>query len=105
MSSAEEFLQEIRTEYLETATESLDKCEALLLANSENHDDDAVDTIMRLLHSMKGEAQAVEWPDFATAIHKVETWILENRQLSIDDFQSQLLRDIDNLRDGLSKAF
>ncbi len=69
----QEFLETLRVDFLEETLENLEKCEECLLKYEKKKDDDLIREYLRLLHSIKGSARAVEFDKVASAIHQIES--------------------------------
>jgi chemosensory pili system protein ChpA (sensor histidine kinase/response regulator) len=97
--------REIRIQFLETATEYLNKLEAILSEiNTEPQDiPERINAVLRILHSLKGSAGMLELRMLSDLAHRLEDafHVLKNRRdnLEIDpDLHNLLLSAVDWLR-------
>lgn len=68
-----EFLESLKKDFLEECQGNLEKCEECLLNFEQNKNDDEIRSYLRVLHSIKGSAKAVEYNKMAAAIHQIES--------------------------------
>lgn len=68
----QEFLESLKVDFIEETLENLEKCEECLLKYENNKEDGRLREYLRLLHSIKGSARAVEFDMVASAIHQIE---------------------------------
>ncbi|MEL6587102.1 MAG: chemotaxis protein CheA, partial [Pseudomonadota bacterium] len=101
-------LESIKATFFEECSELMEQLEAGLLAlQSEEGDDDTVDSIFRAVHSIKGGAGAFHLSNLVDFAHEYETVLdgLRNGRLSPDrDVVAVLLRACDNLGDLVRMA-
>lgn len=95
-----EFLNQLRKEFLESVSFELPNCEELLMDYEKNQDFEALVKLMRILHSLKGSAQAVEMTEFSQALHAFEsTCVLQKDKLiPATSFVSQQLKQLDKIK-------
>lgn len=85
-----EFLETLKSEFYGEAKEGFEKCENLLLEYKESADAKKIDEFMRVLHSMKGSARAVDLNDIAACFHAVETKCLDLKAKGDTNIDSML---------------
>lgn len=67
-----EFLRTLQLEFIGETSDSLIGCEDCLIKYEKQKSDDVLREYLRILHSIKGSARAVEFEKIAQTIHKVE---------------------------------
>lgn len=81
----DEFLAKLREEFLQEGRESLDACEGVLLnLEKSNEADSYMKELLRLIHSIKGSAKAVEMKNLAAALHLYESYCASKDKSFID---------------------
>lgn len=73
-----EFLETLRGEFLDCAPGELDQWEESLLLFERKGDEAALKDLKRLIHSMKGSAQAVGFVEAGEFLHLLEQWLDSN---------------------------
>ena len=95
-----EFLISLRDDFLIETKESLEKCEKLLLDLEINYSEEHFKEYLRVLHSMKGSARAVELAIYSSLFHYLESQALKKDPAYIDT----TLKIIDSLNLILQKS-
>ena len=67
-----EFLKTLQLEFIDETIDSLHLCEGCLMKYEKAKSPELIREYLRLLHSIKGSARAVEFEKLAMTIHKVE---------------------------------
>ncbi len=100
MSTAEdlEFLENLKSEFYDEAYEFLNDCESVILQYEKQPESELTKEYMRILHSMKGSAKAVDLDRIAHALHLMESKCTESDSPT---FVNETLKAIDCLRESL----
>lgn len=93
-----EFLRTLQLEFIDETTDSLVGCEDCLIKYEKQKTPEVLREYLRILHSIKGSARAVEFEKIAMTIHKVEG--MGNKPDS-DYFIELSLKSIDTLREAI----
>lgn len=94
-----EFLEKLRREFLTTTPGELDLWESKALAIEGAGDPALVDDLMRVIHSMKGSAQAVGLNEAALYLHDFERVVLHLKDSSdLSRLVSTVLAFVDEFR-------
>ncbi|MBP9681986.1 MAG: Hpt domain-containing protein [Bacteriovorax sp.] len=93
-----EFLESLRKDFIEEASDLLLKCEESLLNYEKNFEESYFQEYMRVLHSMKGSSRAVEFDSFASTIHQIESLGQKSKD---QQFVEKSLNSIDGLKASL----
>lgn len=98
-----EFLESLKQDFIEETMENLEKCEECLLKFERDKSEDHIREYLRLLHSIKGSARAVDFDKVGTTIHQIETLGHKNQEPTFVEISLSL---VDDLRDvmGLIKS-
>ena len=96
-----EFLETLKVEFYGEAQEGLEGCEALLLEFNSSSETGKLDEFMRVLHSMKGSARAVDMEEIAKVFHSLESVCLRIKDAGAGDI-NPMLSIIDKLREYIS---
>lgn len=106
MNMEDEFLIEIREDFLAEAQEMIEKAETCFLDFEKNSTDSTIiEEILRLFHSLKGSSFAVGFNDLANFSHKAEDYIIAIRDKVIpinDDANDTLLLSSDIIKNALN---
>lgn len=94
-----EFLESLRQDFIEETLENLQKSEECLLRFERDKCEDHIREYLRLLHSIKGSARAVEFDKIGTTIHQIETMGHKKHDPLFVEISLSL---IDDLRDVLA---
>lgn len=94
----QEFLDSLRKDFIDEAFDLLLKCEESLLNFEKKFDEIYFREYMRIIHSIKGSARAVEFDSIASTIHLIESLgqkskdhlFVENSLTSIDGIRKAL---------------
>lgn len=100
MLNDQEFLTELRQEFVGTVDDEFSFCQELLMSFEQEGDVSALDGVLRRVHSLKGSAHSVEWKDVADLIHVFESKVLDAKKCEKDEIQkrvSQLLDQLDSI--------
>lgn len=89
-----EFLESLRQDFFDETMENLEKCEECLLKFENNKEDSLLREYLRLLHSIKGSARAVEFDKVATAIHQIESLGHKNEHAQFIEVSLSLVDDL-----------
>jgi chemotaxis protein histidine kinase CheA len=73
-----EFLETLRTEFLDSAPGELDQWEESLLTYERKGDEAALKDLKRQVHSMKGSSQAIGFVETGEFCHLFEQWLDNN---------------------------
>lgn len=93
-----DFLLKLKNEFLVVAPSDLDSWEESLLTYERAGTDSAMSEIKRLVHSMKGSAQAVGLGDLASLLHEFENAMARWSSKEPEEFVSRSLAYVDQLR-------
>ncbi len=95
-------IEQYKQVFFEEATEGLALAETTLLSmDSQGLDADAVNTIFRVAHSIKGASATLGFTDIASFTHAVETLldtIRSGKQSPSDELTDVLLKSVDGIR-------
>lgn len=95
----EELMAELLQDFLETTPEILEDIEAKLMNIHESESIEEVLDVKRILHSLKGSAQAIDLKAIVDEIHNLETVIDTNvTAKSIAGVYDNTMRFVDGLR-------
>jgi chemotaxis protein histidine kinase CheA len=72
------FLETLREEFFESAPSELEAWEENLLNFERSGDGQALKELKRLVHSMKGSAQAIGLLEAGEFLHCLEAWLIDN---------------------------
>lgn len=97
----QEFLESLRKDFLEETFDLLVKCEESLLNFESTSDQAYIQEYLRLIHSIKGSARAVEFDSIASTIHLIESLAQGARD---HKFIENSLKSLDGLKEGLESA-
>jgi chemotaxis protein histidine kinase CheA len=92
------FLEELRRDFIDEASDLLSKCEESLLNFEKNFDEAYYQEYMRIIHSLKGSARAVEFDAIASTIHLIESL---GQKFKGHAFVENSLSSIDGIKDAL----
>ena len=99
----EELMAELLQDFLETTPEILEDIEAKLMNIQESESIEEVLDVKRMLHSLKGSAQAIDLKVIGDEIHNLETVIDTNvTAKSITGVYDNTMGFVDGLRKVLS---
>lgn len=94
----QDFLESLRKDFIDETFDLLLKCEESLLNFEKNFDRTYFQEYMRIIHSIKGSARAVEFDSIASTIHLIEGL----GQKSKDHlFVEKSLNSIDGIKEAL----
>jgi chemotaxis protein histidine kinase CheA len=93
-----EFLKTLQLEFIGETTDSLLLCEDCLIKYEKQKSPELLQKYLRILHSIKGSARAVEFEKIAMTVHKVEG--LGSKPDS-EIFVELSLKSIDTLREAI----
>lgn len=93
-----EFLRTLQLEFIGETTDSLLGCEDCLIKYEKQKSPEVLREYLRLLHSIKGSARAVEFEKIAMTIHKVEGL---GSKPEAENFIELSLKSIDTLREAI----
>lgn len=93
-----EFLRTLQLEFIGETTDSLLGCEDCLIKYEKQKSPEVLREYLRILHSIKGSARAVEFDKIAMTIHKVEGM---GSKPDSDYFIELSLKSIDTLREAI----
>ena len=93
-----EFLKTLQLEFIGETSDSLLSCEDCLIKYEKQKSPEVLREYLRVLHSIKGSARAVEFEKIAMTIHKVEG--LGSKPDS-ENFVELSLKSIDTLREAI----
>lgn len=93
-----DFLESLRKDFIEEASDLLLKCEESLLNFEKNFEETYFQEYMRVLHSMKGSSRAVEFDLFASTIHQIESLGQKSKD---QQFVEKSLSSLDGLKASL----
>lgn len=97
----QEFLEGLRKDFIDETFDLLLKCEDSLLNFEKNFDEIYFQEYMRIIHSIKGSARAVEFDSIASTIHLIESL----GQKSKDHlFVENSLSSMDGIKEALEFA-
>lgn len=88
------FLDSLKQEFVEETMENLEKCEECLLKFEHNKDETLLREYLRLLHSIKGSARAVEFDKVGTVIHQIESLGHKKEELNFVEVSLSLIDDV-----------
>lgn len=91
-----EFLESLRQDFVLETMDNLAKCEECLLKFETNKEDAALREYLRVLHSIKGSARAVEFDKIATTVHQIESLGQKSAEAQFVEIS---LASIDRLRE------
>jgi chemotaxis protein histidine kinase CheA len=94
-----EFLKTLQLEFIDETVDSLHQCEGTLMRYEKQKTADDIREYLRLLHSIKGSARAVEFEKIAMTIHKVEGL---GSKPDDPNFIELSLASIDTLREAIT---
>ena len=93
-----EFIRSLQIEFYDEAKDSLTECEGVILKWDSEKDEEHLKEYMRILHSMKGSARAVDMHKMAEVIH-----LMESKCSNMpDNFVDLTLAGIDRLQEYVS---
>lgn len=105
MSGDEDFLNEIRQDFIAEALEMVEKAESCFIQFERDPDDLAnIEEILRLFHSLKGSSFAVSYENLAKFSHRSEDFIIDvkNKKIPItSEVADALLLCSDLIQKGL----
>lgn len=84
LDNDDEFLNELRSEFLQEAQDLLEQNESSFLELEKSHDSDALEKIFRLAHNLKGTAMAVSFEDLSTFAHEIENLLVDIRNETVE---------------------
>lgn len=93
-----EFLKTLQLEFIGETTDSLLSCEDCLIKYEKQKSPEVLREYLRILHSIKGSARAVEFEKIAMTVHKLEG--LGNKP-DAENFVEFSLKSIDSLSEGI----
>lgn len=95
-----DFLEQLKTEFIDNLQFDISSCEELLLKYEKNGGDQHITDLLRVMHSMKGSAHAVEMHDIANVLHELESYAIQHKSNSTPrtEFVSQILRGMDQIK-------
>jgi chemotaxis protein histidine kinase CheA len=93
-----EFLKTLQLEFIGETSDSLLACEDCLIKYEKQKSPEQLREYLRILHSIKGSARAVEFEKIAMTIHRVEGL---GSKPEADNFVELSLKSIDTLREGI----
>ncbi|MBF0312552.1 MAG: Hpt domain-containing protein [Oligoflexia bacterium] len=94
-----EFLNEIRVDFYKDAPDQLNSCEEYILKYKDSGDIEEIGKLKRVVHSLKGSAQAVEFMKMANYFHLFENVLVKNIDaLKQDPYIDFMLNFVDNIR-------
>lgn len=94
----QEFLESLRKDFLDDTFDLLVKCEDSLLNFEKSFDEVFFQEYMRLIHSIKGSARAVEFDSIASTLHLIESLGQKSKDHT---FIEMSLSSIDAIKDAL----
>jgi chemotaxis protein histidine kinase CheA len=97
----QDFLESLKKDFIEESYDLLLKCEECLLSYEQEKTEVIFQEYMRIIHSLKGSARAVEFDSIASTLHLIESLGQKSRDQSfIDDS----LKSLDGIKEALSLA-
>lgn len=93
-----EFLESLKEEFFAESEDVLAECESLMLEYGQKQDDQIIKNYMRILHSMKGSASAVDLKRLSKVLHGIESYTKNCKAANYVDVN---LKIIDLLRNYL----
>lgn len=101
-----EFLNQLKKEFLDGMVLEIPVCEELVMEYEKSENYDSLIKLMRILHSLKGSAQAVDMLHVSNTLHAIETFCLsqKDKKIPTTSFVSQLLNHLDALKEEKSRA-
>jgi chemotaxis protein histidine kinase CheA len=94
----QEFLESLKKDFIEETFDLLLKCEESLLNFEKKYEEEYFQEYMRLIHSIKGSARAVEFDLVASTIHLIEGLGQKSKDHT---FVELSLLSIDGIRESL----
>jgi chemotaxis protein histidine kinase CheA len=93
------FLESLRTEFFDGAPGELDMWEENLLNFESSGEQSAINDLKRLVHSMKGSAQAIGLVEPGEFLHSLEAWLMDNMNVKTrTEIVSHCLFAVDRFR-------
>ncbi len=101
-----DFLEQLKTEFIDNLQFDIGSCEELLLKYEKDGSEQHITDLLRVMHSMKGSAHAVEMHDIAAVLHELESHAIQHKTQKNPrtEFVSQILRGMDQTKNKAAAA-
>lgn len=111
----EDLIREIRDEFMDEAQDLLEEYQGVLNSIDKSVDENSFNAIYRIVHTLKGNSKACDFPAFSHTIHEFESFLDKFKNLSKIDtksfvdknfsFLSELFKVVDSLKESYDQDY